>query len=149
MEETNESKEFWAEKEQEIGKKIIFKSFARFIGESGRGESGLSGLLFASEDRVYFEDFEKSSMLDIFMKKKRKYDKFTMNFLLNDAKEMRKVTENSATACINGNLDEAKPQSRLMGIFSSSAWEVKFKSGESYFFELFEPDALQELINRE
>ncbi len=147
MEETNESKEFWAEKEQETGKEIIFRSFARFIGESGRGESGLSGLLYATEDRVYFEDFEKSSMLDIFMKKnKKKYDKFTMNFLISDAKEMRKVSESSASACINGSIEEARPQGALMGLFSSAAWEIKFKTGESYFFELFEPDALLKLI---
>lgn len=146
MEETNESKEFWAEKEKDTGKEIIFKSFARFIGESGRGESGLSGLMYATEERVYFEDFEKSSMLDIFMKNKKKYNKFTMNFLLSDAAEMRKVSESSAKACIDGNIEEARPQTKLMGLFNSAAWEIKFKSGESYFFELFEPGALQKLI---
>ncbi|MBI9109246.1 MAG: hypothetical protein JEZ04_21045 [Spirochaetales bacterium] len=148
MEETNESKEFWAEKEQETGKQIIIKSFARFIGEKGREKSGLSGLLYATEDRVYFEDFEKSSMLDIFMKKKNKYDKFTMNFLLSDTSEMRKVSESSATACINGTIEEAKPMGAFTGLFSSSAWEVKFKTGESYFFELFEPGELMKLINK-
>jgi hypothetical protein len=149
MEETNESKEFWAEKEQETGKAIIFKSFARFIGESSRGETGLSGLLYATEDRVYFEDFEKSSMLDLFTKKnKRKYEKFTMNFLINDASGMRKVSESSATACINGNIEEAKPQGIFSGLFNSAAWEVKFKTGESYFFELFEPAGLQKMISK-
>ena len=148
MEETNESKEFWEEKRKETGKDILFKSFARFIGETGKGQSNLSGLMYATEDRIYFEDFEKSSMLDLFMKKKRKYDKFTMNFLISDTSEMRKVSESSANACINGEIEEAKPQGSIMGIFNSPAWEVRFKSGSSYFFELFEPGQMLKLINK-
>lgn len=148
MEETNESKEFWAEKEQETGKKIIFRSFARFIGESNRGITDLSGLIYSTDDRVYFEDFEKSSMLDIFMKKKRNYEKFTLNFQLANTSGIRKVSESSAKACINGEIEEAKPLSKLMNLFCQSVWEIKFKSGEAYFFELFEPKELLEQINR-
>ena len=147
MEETNESREFWAEKEREVGKEILFRSFARFIGETSQGETGLSGLLYATEDRAYFEDFEKSSMFDMLLKKKRKYEKFEMSFLLDDVVNMRKVSESSATACVNGTLDEAKPQNKFMGFLTSPAWEMKFRTGESYFFELFEPDALVKLIN--
>ena len=148
MEENKESIEFWEDKKKEAGGDIVFKSFARFIGESGRGPSGLSGLLYATEERVYFEDFEKSSMLDIFMKKKKKYEKYTMNFLIADAAEMRKVSESSANACINGEIEEAKPQNRLTGLFNTPAWEIKFRSGESYFFELFEPSDLLKIINK-
>lgn len=149
MEENNESKEFWEEKEQETGKEIIIKSFARFIGETGKGTNGLSGLLFATDERVYFEDFEKSSMLDLFTKKnKKKYQKFTMNFLISDASEMRKVSESSATACINGDINEAKPQGALAGLFNSPVWEIKFKDSSSYFFELFEPNELMKKINK-
>ncbi|MDC7227505.1 MAG: hypothetical protein PQJ61_12140 [Spirochaetales bacterium] len=148
MEENNETIEFWAEKEQQAGKPIIFKSFARFIGESGKGSNGLSGLLYATDERVYFEDFEKSSMLDMFMKKKRKYEKFTMNFLIDDTVEMRKVSESSAVACINGEIEEARPQSAILGLFNSAAWEVKFNSGNSYFFELFEPAELVKLLGK-
>ena len=147
MEENNDSQEFWAEKESEIGRSVLFKSFARFIGETGKGPLNLSGLLFATDDRVYFEDFEKSTMLDIFTKKKKKYEKYTMNFLIDDAAEMRKVSESSAEACINGSLEEAKPQGALGGLFGTPAWEIKFKTGGSYFFELFEPGYLLKTIN--
>ncbi|HAK45953.1 MAG TPA: hypothetical protein DCO79_08565 [Spirochaeta sp.] len=146
MEENNESMEFWEEKKQETGKEILFKSFARFIGETAKGSSELSGLLYATEDRVYFEDFEKSSMLDMFMKKKRKYEKYTMNFLVPEVENMRKVSASSAAACINGELDDAKPQGAVMGLFNSPVWEIRFKSGTSYFFELFEPAALIKLL---
>lgn len=149
MEENNESKEFWEEKEKEAGKEITIKSFARFIGESGRGLSNLSGLLFGTDERIYFEDFEKSSMLDIFTKKKKgKYEKFTMNFLISDASEMRKVSESSAIACINGDIEEAKPQGKIMSLFNSPIWEIKFKAGAIYFFELFEPNELTKIINK-
>ena len=149
MKENNESKEFWEEKKLETGKEIIIKSFARFIGETGKGSNGLSGLLFATDDRVYFEDFEKSSMLDMFTKKnKKKYEKFTLNFLISDASEMRKVSESSAKACINGEITEAKPQGVISGLFSSPVWEIKFKDGNSYFFELFEPNELIKKVNK-
>ncbi len=147
MEENKESVEFWEEKKKETGKDIIFKSFARFIGESGQGENNLSGLIYSTDERIYFEDFEKSSMLDIFMKKKRKYEKFTMNFLIADVNGMRKVSQSSAVACINGEIDEGKPQGALTGLFNSPAWEIKFGSGSSYFFELFEPNELVKIIN--
>ena len=148
MEETNESREFWAEKAAETGKDIVFRSFAKFIGEKGRGETNLSGLLYATDDSVYFEDFEKTSMLDMLMKKKRKYEKFSMSFSLSDAVQMRKVSASSASACAAGSLDEAKEQNILNTLFNAPAWEIKFKTGESYFFELFEPKALIELITK-
>lgn len=149
MEENNESKEFWEEKKQETGGEIIFKSFARFIGEKAKGPIELSGLLFATDERVYFEDFEKSSMLDLFMKKtKKKYEKYTMNFLISDTSDLRKVSQSSASACINGEIEEAVPQGAIMRLFNSAVWEIRFSSGTSYFFELFEPAALAKLISK-
>ncbi len=148
MEENKESIEFWEEKKRETGKDIIFKSFARFVGETAKGSTNLSGLIYATEDRVYFEDFEKSSMLDFLVKKKKKYDKFTMNFLLEEASGMRKVSESSAAACISGEAQEAKPPGFLTALFNSPLWEIKFKSGGCYYFELFEPKDLISLINK-
>ena len=148
MEETKESKEFWDEKVREIGKEITFKSFTRFIGEKGKGPTNLSGLLFATDERVYFEDFEKTSMLDIFMKKhKKKYEKFTMNFLLSDVKETASVSEASAMACINGEIEEGKNLSLFMKIFNRPVAEIRFKSGSAYFFEIFETAAFAGLFN--
>ncbi len=147
MDETQESREFWQEKEQETGKQILFKSFARFIGEAGKGLTNLSGLLYSTDDRVYFEDFEKTSFLDMLSKKKRNYEKFTMNFLLSEAASIRKVSENSAIACIHGETEEARPVSRLGSLFGSTAWEIRFNDGNTYFFELFETAKLKELIN--
>ena len=70
-----------------------------------------------------------------------------MNFLFSDVAEMRKVSESSATGCINGDIAEAKPQGAIMGLFNSPVWQIKFKDGNSYFFELFEPNELIKKIN--
>ena len=72
MEENNESKEFWEEKRRETGKEIIIKSFARFIGETGKGASGLSGLLFATDERVYLKILKNHQCLIYSPRKTRK-----------------------------------------------------------------------------
>ena len=146
MAENKESREFWEAKKQETGKDILFRSFARFIGEPGKGSSDLSGLLYATEDRVYFEDFEKNTIWDFLRKKKDNYQKFTMNFLVSDVADFRKVSESSAIACINGEIGEARTPGSLSRFFNAPAWEVKLTTGNSYFFELFEPQALQKLL---
>ena len=148
MESNKESQEFWNTKREEAGKDILFKSFARFIGETQTGPIGLSGLLYATEDRVYFEDFEKSSFLDILVKNKKKYQKYTMNFLVSDTAGIRKVSETSAVACMNGEIDEAVAPGALSKLFNNPVWEIKFNSGEAYFFELFEPGELVKLLDK-
>lgn len=147
MNDKDESKEFWEEKKQETGKEILYKGFARFIGEASNGRSDISGLMYATSERVYFEDFEKTSMMDMFMKKKRKYEKYTMNFLISDISDMREVSQSSAAACIEGDMDEGKPIGGLMKLFNTPAWEIKFRSANSYFFELFDAKELLSLLN--
>ncbi|MDC7124631.1 MAG: hypothetical protein PQJ46_03635 [Spirochaetales bacterium] len=150
MEDSKETIEFWKQKRDEIGKEIILKSFVRFIGESGKGQYDLSGLLYASEERVYFEDFEKSSMFDFLIKKsKKQYEKFTMNFLVSDTSEIRKVSESSAIACAEGAIEKAKKPGIIDSLLKSTIWEISFKDGYSYFFEIFESKELVKLINNE
>ncbi len=148
MKETDESVKFWEQKTIEAGKEILFKSFSRFIGTRNEGMKNLTGLLYATEDNIYFEDFEKSSMFDFLMKKKRDYEKFMMDFPLSEITEMRRVSESSAETCINGSIKEAKPQGKIMGFFNPPIWEIKLQSENSLFFELFEPDGLVKLVGK-
>lgn len=150
MEENKESIEFWKEKEEETGKSIVFKSFVRFLGEKGKEKTDLSGLMYATEDRIYFEDFEKSSMFDFILKRKKsKYEKFTMNFPISEISRLHKVSESSALACIEGDITEGVKPGIFDRLFKSFYWEAVLKTGTAYFFEIFEHKELVKLVNND
>lgn len=147
--ESDESIEFWKTKKEEVGKDISFKSFTRFYGEAGNGFLDLTGLIFATDDTLFFEDFEKSSMFSFFLKKKKKsdYKKFTMNIPFKDIKKITRVTESSTMACVNGKIPRGIKAGAFSKLAKSIIWEFELTSGRLCFFEIFEYKRLFKLVN--
>lgn len=148
---TNESEDmaaFWAEKEKEAGAPVVFRSFARLIGEPGEGVLDISGLMYATEHKVFFEDFDKTTFVDLLLKSKKKYEKYAMTFYIRETVSIKKVAESSALSCVEGKAEGGSVVSKLKALLSTPVWEISLNNGRTYFFELFETEKLKELISR-
>ena len=96
---SEEIQKFWKEREDRLGGKIEFQSYAALVGEAGSGRvNGRGGLCYQIGERVYFEDFEKhNALMALFNKKDDNYEKTEISFLLEDVIEIRKVSEKWGT----------------------------------------------------
>lgn len=147
-----EEEKFWKVKSEELGAPIRFRSYARFLGMRGTGVEpqirNLSGLLYATEDRLYFEDFERHSLMDaLFQGRKREYEKFSIDFDRRDLGGLRQVTEKGAEAYLKGRAAAVSRRSLWHRLFGRPVWELNLRQDVRLFFEIMEPEGLITLVN--
>ena len=142
--------QFWKEKEEALGGKILYQTYATFLGEAGSESiNGRGGLFYVVGDRIYFEDFEKfNAMMALFNRKDDKYEKTELSMLLVDVLNIQRVSEKYAKACINGNIreDDVPPLSKIKSIFYRGYWKITVKDRPAMFLEIMDDAGLLKLI---
>lgn len=135
---TEESKKFWEEKEKEKGGKVLFFTFATFLGKTDDKQMTLGGLLYIVDDRVYFEDFEKDNWFAKITSRKKNYEKTEFSFDISDIDETKIVLKGNALNCIAGNINDGdtKSVSNILKALFQSAVQVRLKKSYSYFFDI-------------
>ena len=141
---------YWKEKEEALGGKILFQTYATLIGEAGSNNiNGRGGLFFIVGDRLYFEDFEKqNALMALFNRKDDDYEKTEYSFLLSDVTAVQQVSEKDSRDCVRGLLDEdsLKSLSKLKTIFTRGFWRICLKDRPSLFFDIMDDKALFEYL---
>ena len=136
---------FWSEIEKEHHAKVSFKTFAILLGQSSDVYRDLRGLFYIVDNKVIFEDFEKTDhMLQFLVRRKdKKYEKFKMSFLVDEIVDIKEVSLQTARRCINGSLkhSETKTVSSYQRFFSRSICQIRLTSDYSLFFDLLNLDA--------
>jgi hypothetical protein len=130
-------REFWAEIEERHGGKVRFYTFTRFIGRSQAQMVNLPGLLYIINNILYFEDFEKDSMLAKLISRKSKYEKTEFSIPLERIEKKQIVSKNQAMNCIGGMVagQDLQPVSMLQKLFATPVYQIHLDDGESIFFE--------------
>ena len=146
----SEVEKFWKEREERLGGKVEFNSYATLIGECGSGKiNGRGGLFYIVADRVYFEDFERqNALMAMFNKKDSDYEKTEISFLLSDITGLRKIAEKWGKSCIaEGSIADRIPE--LKGIktfFTRGFYLVQLKDRAPLVMEIMEDEAFKKFI---
>jgi hypothetical protein len=143
-------RKFWSEKEDVLGGKVQFQTYATFLGEAGSDSfNGRGGLFYIIGDCLYFEDFEKhNALMALFNRKDDDYEKTELSFPLEEILEAQKVSEKDARACIRGGMEEDRlpTLSKFQSFFARGYWRLAAKGRRSLFFEIMDDKALLELL---
>ncbi|MDC7234859.1 MAG: hypothetical protein PQJ58_16615 [Spirochaetales bacterium] len=141
---------YWKEKEERLGGKIEYQSYAVLIGESGSGQfNGRGGLGFVIGGRFYFEDFEKqNALMALFNRKDSDYEKTELSFPLSDIRGIRKVSEKWGKRCVEDDQNEqAAPELKgLPAVFIRGYYLIQIKDRPSLVMEIMEIEKLMEMI---
>lgn len=141
---------YWKDKEEKLGGKLEYQSYAVLVGECGTGKfNGRGGLGFVINGRFYFEDFEKNNaLMAMFNRKDSDYEKTEISFALSDVLNIRKIPEKWGKLCIESQLDEEKiPTLKgLASIFVRGVILVTLKDRPSFVMEIMEIEGLQKLL---
>ncbi|MBF9018729.1 MULTISPECIES: hypothetical protein [unclassified Oceanispirochaeta] len=141
---------FWQEKEESLGGKLEYQSYAVMMGESASGKfNGRGGLGYVINGRFYFEDFEKqNALMAMFNRKDSDYEKTEISFPLTDVKVIRKIPEKWGKMCIESQQDEDKipTLNGLTSLFVRGYLLIQLKDRPSLIMEIMEIEKLQKLL---
>ncbi len=146
----NESKDLLRKLETENNGKLTYKTYALFLGRSGKGERNLGGLLYCVNDLIIFEDFERQGgMLQFLIKRKEKYEKTKFSFKLSDISRVYSVTRSAAVKAVKYHADPGtiQPASPVTRFLQRTISQLLMKDGSAYYFELFDEKNFKLLIN--
>ena len=135
-----ESKDFLAQLEEENGGKLEFRTYAQYLGKGNGEVKNLGGLFYVVGDRLIYEDFERqNSSLQIFFKKKRKYEKLKFSINHSDISSIYLVNHSAATNAVKfspskGGLPEV---TGIKKIVLRNLSQILLKDGKTYYFEIF------------
>ena len=135
-----ESKIFLAQLEEENGGKLEFRTYTTYLGKGGGEIINLGGLFYIVEDKLIFEDFEKQGgPLQLFFRKKGKYEKFKFSINLSDIDRIDLVNLSLATSAVSrSNKPEALPAvSGLKKILFRNLSQILLNDRSTYYFEIF------------
>lgn len=142
---------FWQEKEEKLGGKLEYQSYAVLIGECGSGKfNGRGGLAYIINGRFYFEDFEKNNaLMAMFNRKDSDYEKTELSFPLSDVKNIRKIPEKLGKLCIESRKDEDSIPSLkgFQSLFVRGYQIVELKDRPSLIMEIMEVEELKKRLS--
>jgi len=140
--------EFWRATAAKRGGEIGYFTFATLLGGSARGSDGLPGLLYAVDDALWFEDFERDNWLSKIVAGRTKYEKTELRFGRADVRYARLVSRGGAARCIGGGVppDRLAPASFLTRAFSTPAVQVAMTDGSSLFFDIMKRSQFLDLF---
>ncbi len=147
----NETNELLQKLETENNGKVAYKTYSLFLGQTGKGEKNLGGLLYIVNDRVIFEDFERQGgMLQLLIKKKETYEKTKFSFERSSISRINSVTRSSALKAVRYGTNPAgiKPASGITKFLSRTLTQIFMNDGSAYYFELFDEKNFKLFIQR-
>ena len=138
--------------EDENGGKLIFKTYSLYLGKSGEGVNNLGGLLYAVNNRIIFEDFEKQGgMLQLLVKRQEKYEKTKFSFPVSDVSSVYTITRKNALKAVasDRNPSDIAPVPPYMKILFRTITQIRLKDGSAYYFELIDEKSFRDFVNRQ
>ena len=135
--------DFWRQTAEKRGGEIGIITFATLLGQSGANILGLPGLMYTvGGGTVWFEDFEKDTLMARILGGKNKWEKTELSFQKSDVSFTRLVSKGTALRSINGGLapESTRAISFLGLFFSTPALQIGFTQGHSLFFEVMRRD---------
>ena len=144
--------EFWRETAEKRGGEIGIVTFATLLGQSGADILGLPGLMYTvGGGTVWFEDFEKDTLMARILGGKNKWEKTELSFLKADVSFTRLVSRTTALRSIGGGLapQNTRAVSFLGLFFSTPALQIGFTQGHSLFFEVMKRDDMIRFLKPE
>lgn len=145
----NETNNLLKQLEDENGGKLVYKTYALFLGISGEGAKNLGGLFYIVNGRLIFEDFEKQGgLLQMFVKREEKYEKTKFSFPVDDIAAVHSVVRSSALKAVRGTRapDKTIPASGLRKFLNRTITQIFLNNGKAYYFELIDEKAFREFI---
>ncbi|MGL1892092.1 MAG: hypothetical protein OCD02_10735 [Spirochaetaceae bacterium] len=138
-----ERKKFIKEREERYDGKIIYSSFAKYVGNSkGNKQIGTSGLFYIINKILYFEDFAPAPSI-LTMNKKSNYSKLEFGVKAEELKSIREVREQDALNAIKNSGDEYILEEAPKGFwrfFSQSLIEIKTNNRPTMYFDCLKND---------
>ena len=129
---------FWNEREQRFEGKVVYRTFAKYLGNSNTRLYDLPGLLYHINEKLIFEDFEKENWLSKLVQRDSDYEKTEFHLQLPQIEKIQWIARSSAMDIIDGKKDgrEEPPVSKIKKFLAGSVIQVLLKSGKSIFFEI-------------
>jgi len=133
-------KTFWKDKENEKGGKLMFYTYARYIGRSNWESCDLGGLIYIIDKTLYFEDFEKDNWFSKIISQKKKYEKTEFSFTIEDIDKIKIITKSSALNCIAGMIKDTNTKllTNIQKLFFQPIIQIKLKKDYSHFFDIMQ-----------
>ena len=136
-----ESNKLLAKMELENGGQLEYRTYAQFLGKSGKGTKNLGGLLFYVGDRLIFEDFERqNSSILLIMRKKKEYVKLKFQISTGDIERVNLVNLSQAIKVVKYGKDPKvfTEISALRRLIFRNVTQILLKDGSAYYFEIFD-----------
>jgi len=145
----DEVSEFWSNIEKEYNAKIRFKTYAILLGKSSDALVNISGLLYILNQKGVFENFEKSPGLFQLFARRQKFEKFKIEFSVEDVLDVKEVSNRTAHRCIFGSIKESEtgPIKPYQTFLSKSICQVRMRSDYSLFFDLLDARSFISYLN--
>lgn len=151
MRETQDTDQFWRDREIKTGGPILYRSFALFLGTDKQGKKDLSGLIYLSGEYFIFEDFEKQDPLSWLIKRKQKtYEKYEYSFSSKEIQKAKLISDSDSYRVIKGRMDPEKTRSLhpIFSLFSRRICQISLRNGETCFFEIMDLKKFLALVSR-
>jgi hypothetical protein len=142
---------FKLSREEQFGGRIHFMTYASFIGKASSGKVlKVGGIIFAINETLHFEDFEKTPALMGIMTQRSDYIKTEFSIDLDEISIVKEIKEKDALQCINGTMDENEilpAPNGFASLFSTRVIQVITENEPSLFFDFLNKEGFINLIN--
>lgn len=149
MELDNDTEAFIREREEKLGGKLIYRSYATWYGEASGNEREYGVFLYSDGNTLVIEDFERTpTLFGIKLKPrvKREYIKLEIFIPIKDIKDIDKITRTSAEKSIKAEKDLGKVANLFDKIFRKTVIRVILNNDDAYYFEIPDCKILEKLI---
>lgn len=138
----SDTEEFIKEREEKLGAKILFRSYATWFSEMGGEKREYGVFLYSDGKTLVIEDFFRpSSILGYELntknekERRKEYQKLEISLDVNKIEQISLVSFSSAEASWKSGKDCRKPSNLFNKIFTKNVTSFKHE-GRIFFFEL-------------
>ncbi len=149
MEFDNDTAAFIKEREDKLGGKLIYRSYATWYGEANGNEREYGVFLYSDGNTLVIEDFERTpTLFGIKLKPRtnKEYTKLEIFIPLSMIKAIDKITRASAEKSLKAEKDLGKEANLFDRIFRKTVIRVNLENGDAYYFEIPDFKQLEKLI---
>ncbi len=140
----NSPEEFILNREKEYGGKVIFSSFAKYIGTCTSGfKKNLNGILYIIDSTLYFEDFRPARNI-LLLNEEIEYEKTVYIFSMDDISSIKKIKEKDCDILISSKdlMNVLEFPKGIGSFFHKPVILIKLKDSCSKIFDVFKYDDL-------
>lgn len=140
---------FWRRTAEKRGAEIRSYSLAVYLGRSNESIREMVGVVYLAGDTLWFEDFEKDTLLFGILSRKSTYVKTEIGIPAAAVSSARTVSRRTALLCIQGRMDpdKAPGMSTRTWLPARSAVQITLSDRHSLYFEIAKEREILDLLN--